>query len=517
MKGLDLRKFKKVSEDKHSTCLKHPDGHEITIAHSKLKGDLKRQLAELPAYAKGGNVVKDAEDTDEISYTNKPDKGHGAIIFKSEGGTILGSEPAPTEEIDVAQQYQEAKDLYATKHPELTKLGELMGAPKGEVGNDLIGAQGAIGTAEEPEAAFNNPNINTPNETPATMPGQNPMQQAMNQQIGGIQQEAATQGALGRQQADILASQAQQQQRIAQDFERDSKHVLADFEHITNDMKAGHIDPERYQNSKSELGKVSSAIGLILGGLGGGMAGQENPALKFLNQQIDRDVDAQKADMANKNNILHALHMQYGNMKDATNMARAIYADQTANKIQEAAARSTDPLAKARAQQAIGEIKARFTPGIMQTAHNQAMLAGAEKGNISPAKLVPALVPQHHQEAVYKELERAENTRKAAGEILKAFDTAGAQWKMKGVDRSGQKAFEALMGPTFADIEGTVRQAAMDNAFHNMKPMPGDTDEDLRMKRQTVEHYLQSKSAAPRSESYGIKLPPVVNHFKKRQ
>ena len=499
MKGLDLRKFKKVSSDEHTTVMQHPDGHKITIAHNRLKGDLKQQLEKLPALAKGG-PVKDVEDN--ISYIDKPDKGYGGIIFKADGGMM--EDPVNPQQDPVMAGVGDPSKVPTTLLPE----------PDAGEPPSFTPAQGSFGYAPQSQlagAAPENVDLGSASTTAPEAPAaKNPIEQAMNQQIAGVNAEAKASGELGKEQANILAQHQIQQQKAHEQFQQDSKAVLDDFEHITNDIKAGHIDPERYQNSKSDLGKISSAIGLVLGGVAGGVLGQENPALKFLNAQIDRDVDAQKTNLSNKNNILHALNVQYGNMKDATNMTRAIYADQTANKIQEAAARSTDPLAKARAQQAIAAIKQAHAPALLETAQRQALLAGTQKGTVAPEALVPHLVPKEHQEAVYKEIERAQNTRKQAAAVLKAFDTAAKQWKMTGAHRSGQKAFEAAMGPTFADIEGTVRQAAMDNAFKNMTPQAMDTAEDLRMKRQSVVNYLQSKSSAPRAASYGINLPEAV-------
>jgi hypothetical protein len=45
---LDLSKFKKISSDEHSTALRHPEGHTITIEHKALNPSVKKQLHALP-------------------------------------------------------------------------------------------------------------------------------------------------------------------------------------------------------------------------------------------------------------------------------------------------------------------------------------------------------------------------------------------------------------------------------------------------------------------------------------
>ncbi len=80
-KGIDLSKFKHVSSDKHSTRLKHDDGHFLVIAHKGVKGDLKAHLDALSADSQKTvakpdtehlmNVAKDAMDTqDKAGYNS---------------------------------------------------------------------------------------------------------------------------------------------------------------------------------------------------------------------------------------------------------------------------------------------------------------------------------------------------------------------------------------------------------------------------------------------------------------
>lgn len=124
-----------------------------------------------------------------------------------------------------------------------------------------------------------------------------------------------------------------------------------------------------------------------------------------------------------------------------------------------------------------------------------------------PAMLVKRL-PQHLQAKAYEVLEVAQNTAKTANQILEEFDKAAAERRsisgmVKGVHA---KAFHALMGPTFKDVEGTVRQAAMDNMNKNVTPDKIDTDSDVAVRRKALKGYLLSKKEAPLLKGYGIDL-----------
>ncbi len=93
---------------------------------------------------------------------------------------------------------------------------------------------------------------------------------------------------------------------------------------------------------------------------------------------------------------------------------------------------------------------------------------------------------------------------------MTAFDNAANKIHttdfVPGMNNADQKALHALMGPTFKDVEGTVRQAAMDNMFANVTPQFGDNKNTLATKRNALMGYLGSKISAPTAKGYGLDL-----------
>lgn len=59
------------------------------------------------------------------------------------------------------------------------------------------------------------------------------------------------------------------------------------------------VDPDRWRKSRTGGQTALNIIGLILSGIGSGLAKQENAALAVINRNIDRDIDAQKEKIAN--------------------------------------------------------------------------------------------------------------------------------------------------------------------------------------------------------------------------
>lgn len=118
-------------------------------------------------------------------------------------------------------------------------------------------------------------------------------------------------------------------------------------------------------------------------------------------------------------------------------------------------------------------------------------------------------VPMKDREKVAAEIDAAKNATENGPKIMGHFDNAYGQHAIDyvpGFLNADQKGFHALLGPTFKDVEGTVRQAAMDNMFGNTTPQFGDNGNTKDVKRGAVKDYLQYKSSAALSKSYGIDL-----------
>lgn len=136
--------------------------------------------------------------------------------------------------------------------------------------------------------------------------------------------------------------------------------------------------------------------------------------------------------------------------------------------------------------------------------------SSSKSTDIDPATLVKNKVPVGQQQKVYDEIDAAQNTTRNASKILEAFDNAASKLHavdfVPGMANVDQKALHALMGPTFKDVEGTVRQAAMDNMNNNTTPQFGDDANTIATKRAALVGYLTSKSSAPVAKGNRIDL-----------
>jgi hypothetical protein len=339
-----------------------------------------------------------------------------------------------------------------------------------------------------------------------------PMEKALNMQEQGIRMQARAEADAAQEQARIQARHQEQMDAVLKNIQQAHAEIEPEINAAVADIRAGHIDPKAYMNSKSDLGKVSTAIGLILGGMGAGLTGGENAALKFLQHNIEQDMRAQMANLDNKKTLLGALEHKLGNRMAAISATKAILLENTASKLQEAAAKAGTPLAMARAQQAMAPLMMERAQLAQRAAVLTGMTGAAKSGALDPANAVPILVPKEHQESVYKEIQAAQNTKHMAASIMKSFDEAVKEntilKTVAGMVRTPGSvyALRQHMMPTFVDLEGSATESKIHSTFENITPKPGDSDHTIQQKREMLQEYLRSKQSAPRAKSFGIDL-----------
>lgn len=253
---------------------------------------------------------------------------------------------------------------------------------------------------------------------------------ALGEQKQGIQNEAAAQGAMGMQQAQDLKKNIVAQQAQASDFQKHYADLEGERQHWINDLENNRINPNRYVENMSTGSKISTNIGLILGGMGAGLTGGPNYAFNKLQENINRDVDSQKANLGKTQTLLASNLHQFGNLVDATAQTRAMTMDVISNKLKLAAAQATDPLARARAMQQAGQLDMQAATITSQTAMRRAILGqGAydANGKWNPTKVSRVInmldyIPKDQKAAANKELQDAQNAVALRDTTLHAYD-----------------------------------------------------------------------------------------------
>ncbi len=76
---------------------------------------------------------------------------------------------------------------------------------------------------------------------------------------------------------------------------------------FAQDLATKQIAPKSFHDlyaDKSTVGKISTIFGLMLAGAGSGLTGQPNALLDMMNKEIERDLESQKQNVANKQSFL---------------------------------------------------------------------------------------------------------------------------------------------------------------------------------------------------------------------
>lgn len=178
----DFKKFKHVKSDKDTTTLRHPKGHEITIAHSALNKNMRAQLealsrvvtdAETPlqkgtAYADGGYT----EAARSGKLGTGPKIAAEAEEAKKTPSDLTKREAIPSSDSPKQREAQAKFDEHMKSQPKIEEPGEgmaeggpvlyaegdlvtppeqlgVMSTPKGEIVGPQTSAQDTVSEAEQ--------------------------------------------------------------------------------------------------------------------------------------------------------------------------------------------------------------------------------------------------------------------------------------------------------------------------------------------------------------------------------
>lgn len=334
----------------------------------------------------------------------------------------------------------------------------------------------------------------------------------------GINAEASAQGKLGNMQADILKKQQMDAESLMRNYQEQSSALGAKRAALIEDINANKINPNRYTENMSTGAKAATAIGFLLSGIGSGLAGQQNMAIQYLHKQIDSDIDAQKANLSSKNNLLAQNLQEYGNLKDAVSATKVMQADIYANQLQQAAAKMADPIAKAKAMQEAAKIQMQYAPQADRLAKSQALNAAIAKGvDVPLAEVARSVVDEKDRDNVMKELATYENVQKNKADLRAAMEKVGELQKtenrvLKPVQSLKQinalnVNMDAALKPIFGALSESDKVTANEAKIHFM-----DDEETKAAKIQSIINLIDKGAATPTLDSY-----PALRTLKNKQ
>lgn len=417
-----------------------------------------------------------------------------------------------------------------------TAIGDVVGgvkyaaAPVMEFGKGLMGSQEeappaspeASGLGQSPTqpptaGAPGQPQglaaANAPKQPPQDLYGteaySNAFEQGVKAQKEGINAEEAAQSKLGELQQKVYAKQAEAQQNMIDSYAVHTDQLNKERQDFVQDIHNKHIDPNQYVGSLDTGQKMATIAGLILGGIGGG--GQGNAALDFLNKQIDRDIEAQKSNIGKSESLLNANLKQFGNLRDATDMTRVMMSDVASRQIQDAAAKTMDPMAKARAQQALGVLDQQVAPVMSQIAMRKSLIGGAQSGRIDPAQVIRMIVPKEEKHEALKQLQEAQELHKTKEDVKNAIQKIYDLNKLSSRASSpiqSRKQIAAIKNPLLAHISTVLANRFTEQDAKMLEDLldqgiSGD-EASMGVAKEQADKLFGQKMNFPMLDQYGI-------------
>ncbi len=385
---MNLAGFKKMKEDKKMVTMGHPSGHSITILKSQLPTFQRKQLEKLPLHlAAGTDEPLDSKAEEDPGI--KPESPSIAQQIGSAANNFVGTLGGNA----LAKGYQNmAEEDKASSMPDAGPSiidGQKAGPPIATTGTPPEAAMPISGETSGNAPAATKPSAD--NGLPlGVLAGGDEASKYYKGAQQAIKDTAQVNARIDA--AKLDASQAHQLD--IQDLNAKAQENQATFQKERdnfNKYQMEHpIDEKHYVESMGTGRKISTAIGLMLGGFYAGYSKTGvNPAMDFLNKQIDRDIEGQKSRMDQQKTIFGANHELYRDQVLAQNATRINMNDIYSQKIQEAALKEGTPAALNAAKLAQFELAKNSQDLLDRSTIRSTVLQGLKSGNsaVDPAAL----------------------------------------------------------------------------------------------------------------------------------
>jgi hypothetical protein len=228
--------------------------------------------------------------------------------------------------------------------------------PDVQLGPKLASGEGVLNEIPESEMVDPSQQVPVVEAAPTTAPvaaPADPMQSFIEEQKKAINQKQLAEQQQARDEATALEQQQLSLEMIAEEHAKARKPIDDQVKAVSDAIVNGEVNPNRYYENQSTGNQITASIALALGGLGGALDRTgRNAAAETIQKAIDRDIDAQKENLANKRSAMSQLMAQGKSIDEAADIQKLNALTAARSQLDLAAARARDPLAAANAANA---------------------------------------------------------------------------------------------------------------------------------------------------------------------
>lgn len=514
---LQYKNFKKVHEDANSATLQHPEGHTIKIAKGALSDHIKKQLGALP-FAEGGEVLD--ESNSEPQYVNGKEVGrtakatHRPDVF----GNVADYKPENTDRTPVSTP-KDNSNVRTTPEGTSNAFHHAFGlADGGEVPDSEQPVPEQVTEQAAPSGASGSWDAAAQDAGPANQPQKaapDVYAEYLNKTGQGINEEKAARTEAGNAESQAYATQAQAQENNAayayqeqQDYQAKNNALTAERAAFVKDIQSNMIDPNKYIHDMGTGQKIRTAIGLIIGGLGGG---GNNGATKFLDNQIQNSIAAQEKNQGIRQNLLSANQAQFGDNNNAYAMTRIMHNDYVKSLVDQAAAKSGSITAVQNARMLNAQLDQHSAMLQAQIAANMKRPGSQSMTSIPPEMMDPKMrerivpMPDGSMRMGYTK-EDADKVKEQLSTVqpimsqLDRLDQLGATALVPGSKAANQaEAIRSELVPLLNENAGLKRLSEVD--VHNLQRQVNDPSSFRQLiggkaRSDTLRRFIQDKMSA---------------------
>lgn len=377
--------YKYIGEDEQYYKVLQKNGEELHIAKNSIGPQVEKRIKSLePVKMADGGFVPDE------SYSNQEKN--------DEDNANLGRNPYELpEKYNKMQVKEEPKSLFET-----LGFGGYKADPYGldqqaaPVQQPVVGPSPAGQAVQmpQPEAVpLQAQQPMGPMTRQDAFAAQAPLQdyaQAFAAKEAGITQSANAQARAGQEQANAYEQQAKQLADIQKNYQEQHAKLDAEHKQLIDATLNDKIDPNRLYNNMSTGNKILAAISVALSGIGSGLAGragEPNQAMAIIQKSIERDIEAQRAELGKKQTLLSENLRRYGDLNTATEATRLQLNAITQAKVSQSAALANTNMAKAQALALNGDLSLQAADLKSKISDKQALSNMVSGGNVNDAQV----------------------------------------------------------------------------------------------------------------------------------
>ena len=410
---MEIPDYYSLKEDKDDHFIIHDtrDKSDLKVAKKPLHPAHQIKIMKMRGYADGGEVEK--EKKSKFGSWGRMDDNHTTL-----DDTLKTVGLSPDEEALASQ---------AASQAEMNKMGRSFQTGAPEVPVPVAMEQAPVPVAPAPQAQVmpqQQQQVPQPNPM-AGMPTVQSLNNMQSQYEGALNRGAQGQVAQNRETVELYGQKLPAQEQAAKTFQDTMNNYRMMAEQMAQDISNTKIDPKAYWANKDSGSKAMAAIGILISGMSGRTS---NMAMDVIQKNIDRDIDAQKANLGKKQTLLSDNFRQQGNLAAAESATRAQYESIFQGKLAQMAAKTNNPMVLAQAQQQIMDSRLRMMQYLQPVAQNQMVMQMREairnsNGYINepPEQYIPVMVPEARQKDAFEKVEMMRGYAQTVSNVKKIY------------------------------------------------------------------------------------------------